>query len=146
MSSSNQRRNQAFIKQYRKELGDMLGDISQIDQKVLTESVSAGFAYLQKNTPVGQYPAGSGKVGGTLKKGWQKIPTQKTGNSTKAGYADNVYYGPYVNYGHRIVVGGKTVGYYEGQHFVERADNVVEKMMVKEFDAEIKRVKAKHGG
>lgn len=64
-----------------------------------------------KRTPVGQYPAGSGKTGGTLRRGWT------TGKSA-ASYADsmavnhsgNVYtieiinpveYASYVEYGHR---------------------------------------------
>lgn len=64
-----------------------------------------------KRTPVGQYPAGSGKTGGTLRRGWT------TGKSA-ANYADsmtvshsgNVYtieiinpveYASYVEYGHR---------------------------------------------
>lgn len=64
-----------------------------------------------KRTPVGQYPVGSGKTGGTLRRGWT------TGKSA-ANYADsmavshsgNVYtieiinpveYASYVEYGHR---------------------------------------------
>lgn len=66
-----------------------------------------------KRTPVGQYPAGSGKTGGTLRRGW----TGSKGGAAK-GYADSldvqhvgdtyvieisnpVPYAPYVEYGHR---------------------------------------------
>ena len=66
-------------------------------------------------TPVGQYPAGSGKTGGTLRRGW----TNHT-NASAQGYADSltvnhfgdtyvieivnpVEYASYVEYGHRTV-------------------------------------------
>ncbi|MCI1982003.1 MAG: HK97 gp10 family phage protein [Oscillospiraceae bacterium] len=144
---SNASVNAAAIDKYRKELRAMLGDISQIDRKVLTKSVNTGLKDVKKNTPVGKYPAGSGKVGGTLRKGWHSPPVQPAGNGVRKMLENNVYYGPYVNDGHRVVNRrGETVGYVEGQHFLERANNVVEKAMIREFDAEIKRVKAKHDG
>lgn len=144
---SNASTNAAAIDQYRKELRAMLGDIKQIDRKVLTKSVNAGLRDVKRNTPVGKYPAGSGKVGGTLRKGWHSTPTLPAGNGVQKGLENNVSYGLYVNDGHRVVNRhGETVGYVEGQHFLERADNVVEKAMIREFDAEIKRVKAKHDG
>jgi hypothetical protein len=143
---SNQSENAAAIDQYRKELRKMLGDISQIDRKVLTVAVNTGLKDVKKNTPVGKYPAGSGKVGGTLRKGWRSPSIQPAGNGLKKSLENNVYYGPYVNDGHRVVNRhGETVGYVEGQHFLERANNVVEKAMVRQFNAEIERVKAKYG-
>lgn len=145
MSSTSE--NAAAIDQYRKELRAMLGDISQIDRKVLTSAVNTGLKDVKKNTPVGKYPAGSGRVGGTARKGWHSPPVQSVGKGVQKTLENNVYYIAYVNDGHRVVNRhGETVGYVEGQHFLERADNVVEKAMVREFDAEIKRVKAKHDG
>lgn len=144
---SNASENATAIDQYRKELRAMLGDIKQIDRKVLTKSVNAGLKDVTKNTPVGKYPAGSGKVGGTLRKGWHATPTSSVGNGVQKGLENNVYYGLYVNDGHRIVSKtGKTVGYVEGQHFLERANNVIERAMIQAFNEEIERVKAKHDG
>lgn len=144
---SNVSANAAVIDRYRKELRAMLGDISQIDRKVLTSAVNEGLKDVKKNTPVGQYPKGSGKVGGTLRKGWHTTPTRPAGKGIQKGLENNVYYVPYVNDGHRIVTRkGVTVGYVEGKHFLERANNVVEKTMIREFNAEIERVKAKHDG
>ena len=144
---SNASTNSAAIDKYRKELKAMLGDISQIDRKVLTVAVNTGLKDVKKNTPVGKYPAGSGKVGGTLRKGWHSPRIQSAGNGVRKALENNVYYGPYVNDGHRIVNRrGETVGYWEGYHMLEKANNIVERAMIKEFDAEIKRVKAKHDG
>jgi hypothetical protein len=144
---SNVSANAAAIDQYRKELREMLGDISQIDKTVLTRAVNAGLRDVKKHTPTGQYPAGSGKVGGTARKGWHSPIAQKTAGGIEKALENNVYYIAYVNDGHRIVNRqGETVGYVEGQHFLEHANNIVEKAMIQEFDAEIKRVKAKYGG
>jgi hypothetical protein len=140
----------------------MLGDISQIDKTVLTRAVNAGLKDVKKNTTTGQYPSHvefttkdgkrvsfdvTPKVGGTLKKGWHSTATVKSGGGIKKSLENNVEYASYVNDGHRQVnIHGETVGYTEGKHFLERANNVVEKAMIQEFDAEIKRVKEKHGG
>lgn len=141
---SNASVNAAAIDKYRKELRTMLGDISQIDRKVLTVSVNTGLRDVKRNTPTNKDPH---VIGGTLRKGWHSPPVQPAGNGVRKMLENNVYYGPYVNDGHRVVNRrGETVGYVEGQHFLEHANNVVEKAMIREFDAEIKRVKAKNDG
>lgn len=70
-----------------------------------------------KRTPVGQYPAGSGKVGGTLRRGWTGN-SSRGGSSSAAAYANSltvnhvgdmyqieivnpVEYASYVEFGHR---------------------------------------------
>lgn len=144
---SNASENAAAINKYRNELRAMLGDISQIDRKVITASVNTGLRDVTKNTPVGIYPAGSGKVGGTLRKGWHSPPVEKVGNGVQKMLENNVSYGLYVNDGHRLVNrNGETVGYVEGQHFLERSNNVVERAMIQAFNEEVERVKAKHDG
>jgi len=53
MSSSNFRRNKAFIEKFRKELESMMDDITEIDEKVLTEAVrDVGVKFAKDNTPV----------------------------------------------------------------------------------------------
>lgn len=144
---SNVSANAAAIDKYRDELRTMLGDISQIDRKVLTAAVNTGLKDVKKNTPVGKYPAGSGKVGGTMRKGWKSPPVQPTGNGVQKALENNVSYAIFVNDGHRIVNRhGETIGYWEGYHMLEKANNIVEKAMIQEFDAEIKRVKSEHDG
>lgn len=72
-----------------------------------------------KRTPVGQYPSGSGKVGGTLRRGWTSDGSNGSGGSSGAkAYVDNlivnhvgnmyqieivnpVEYASYVEFGHR---------------------------------------------
>lgn len=77
-------------------------------------------ASLKALTPVGQYPEGSGKQGGTLRRGWLLSPPVLEGLDVIVESTNNVYYGPYVNYGHRTRNGGGK-GWVEGQFFVENA-------------------------
>ena len=66
-----------------------------------------------KRTPVGQYPSGSGKVGGTLRRGWtagknqnaisyaQSLQIQHVGGVYKIEITNPVDYASYVEFGHR---------------------------------------------
>ena len=68
-----------------------------------------------KRTPVGQYPAESGKTGGTLRRGWKvkngkinvdsvrknSIKVEKQGHEYVVTIFNDVFYAPYVEFGHR---------------------------------------------
>lgn len=66
-----------------------------------------------QRTPVGQYPAETGKRGGTLRRGWTanksgsaagyaaSIPITKNGNILNVEIINPVEYAAYVEYGHR---------------------------------------------
>lgn len=96
-------------------------DFEAFCKDVAKELAARLLAKVIKRTPVGQYPASTGKKGGTLRRGW----TAKTEDEAKAGgtsnakaYADSltvtksgdvyqieiinpVNYSSYVEYGHR---------------------------------------------
>lgn len=62
-----------------------------------------------KRTPVGQYPKGSGKVGGTLRRGWGKagnLKVVRSGHSVHVTIINPTEYASYVEYGHRTRGGG----------------------------------------
>ena len=86
-------------------------------------------------TPVGKYAAGSGKVGGTLRRGWminggQTVPLASV-EKTLGGYTltitNSTPYASYVEVGHRQTPGryvpaiGKRLkaSWVEGQHFLK---------------------------
>ena len=143
--SSNYRRNKAFIDKYRKELKAMLGDISEIDSKVLTQAVNVGLADAKRNTPVGQYPPSSGRVGGFMRKSWSTTPTQKTSTGVQKEMVNTAHYAIFVNYGHRVVNRkGETVGWVPGKFILEKAIKKAEKALVRLFEREVERVNRKH--
>lgn len=133
---SNYRTNKAAIDKYRKELKAMLGDISEIDSRILTQAVNEGLADAKRNTPV---------VTGFMRKSWAVSPTKKTGNGAEKELYNTALYAPYVNYGHRIVNRkGKTVGWVPGKFILEKAINKVEKALARLFEREVERVNRKH--
>lgn len=102
-------------------------DRQKMNEQVIKELAARILAKVIKRTPVGQYPPGTGKTGGTLRRGWTsgkqhwsekngKVRTSAIGGDT--GYAQSltvikngdlyeieiinpVEYASYVEYGHR---------------------------------------------
>ena len=134
--SSNYRRNKAFIDKYRKELRAMLGDISEIDSRILIQAVNEGLKDAKSNTPV---------VTGFMKRSWAVTPTQKTASGVEKSLINKADYSSYVNYGHRVVnKKGETVGFVKGRFILEKAVSKVEKELVRLFEREVERVNRKH--
>lgn len=103
------------------------------------------------NTPVGQYPADSGKVGGTLRRGWtagrdidpvmyaMTLPVSRSGTGYTITIINPVHYASYVEYGHRQTPGrfvpaiGKRLkkGWVEGKFMLTNAEITLEKNLPK---------------
>lgn len=130
------RTNKAAIDKYRKELKAMLGDISEIDSRILTQAVNEGLADAKSNTP---------EVTGFMRKSWSITPTQKTSTGVQKEMVNTAHYAIFVNYGHRVVNrSGKTVGWVPGKFILEKAIKKVEKALVRLFEREVERVNRKH--
>lgn len=167
MSSSNYRRNEAAIKQFRKELMEMLGDIKEIDKNVLNQAVNEGVRYAKRKTPVGLHPnpvvftirngPKTGEVvsfkisnpgtGGKLRENWHKLPTKRTPNGIETELVNKMDdYASYWNYGHRIVTkkDGPTKGFVKGTHVLEKTQNYVSRRMIALFKKEVEAVQNRH--
>lgn len=166
MSSSNYRRNKAFINQFRKELKAELGDLSEVDAKVLNRAVNEGIRWLKERTPTGLHPnpvtftvkngPQAGKVvsfktqgtivGGLLKKSWKSAPASKTASGAKKVLVNTAEYASYWNYGHRIVLrkGGPTKGFVKGTYLLEKGVSYIDRRLVALFEAELVRIKKEH--
>lgn len=92
------------------------GDPTQMDQFMTScakELAARLLAKVIKRTPVGQYPKGSGKTGGTLRRGWtsgnssnaksyaNSLQVNKVGNDYVIEIINPVEYASYVEFGHR---------------------------------------------
>ena len=167
MSSSNYRRNKAFIDQYRKELMSMVDDIREIDIRVLNQAVNEGVRYAKRKTPVGLHPnpvvftirngPKAGKVvsfkvsnpvtGGKLRENWHKLPTKRTPSGIETELVNKMDdYASYWNYGHRIVTkkDGPTKGFVKGTHVLEKTQNYVGNRMIALFKKEVEEVQHRH--
>lgn len=94
----------------------LFGDPTQMDLFLTScakELAARLLAKVIKRTPVGQYQEGSGKTGGTLRRGWtagqdsnaqayaNSLKVQKTGTDYVITITNPVEYASYVEYGHR---------------------------------------------
>lgn len=166
MSSSNYRNNKAAIDRFRKELMAELGEIKDIDRKIMTRAVNDGLTRIKKNTPIGKHPnpvtftvkngkeagtvvsfrVGSPGTGGILRESWRKTPTVKAADGTQAELINTVDYASFWNDGHRIVTkkGGPTKGFVKGTHELEKTVSYVDKRMLALFKTEIERIDKKY--
>ena len=100
-------------------------------------------------TPVGKYPKGSGKKGGTLRRGWgakngsagkqyaQSLTVTKSGGNYMVEIVNPVEYASYVEFGHRTVNGGWAEGRYmltiSEEKLKRIAPSVLEKMVYRKL-------------
>jgi len=87
---------EAFAESFAR-LGDQVDDLLE---SVAKELAARMLAKVKKLTPVGQYPKGSGKKGGTLRRRWT-AEVQRDGKTYVVEVVNPVEYASYVEYGHR---------------------------------------------
>ena len=110
------------------------------------------------NTPTGEYPSETGKVGGTLKRGWtgnksvdpvvygMSLPVVNLGNAYQIIIINPVKYASYVEYGHRQTPGrfvpaiGKRLkkGWVDGEFMLTNAEITLEKNLPKIIEKKLK--------
>lgn len=86
---------------YRNQLQSLTNKIDDIFIQALYEIAQRELRLAEKETPTGKYPAGSGKVGGTLKRGWFITDVTKTEDGYLIKLKNDVTYASYVEFGHR---------------------------------------------
>lgn len=133
---NNTRRNRAEINRFRNELKRMLGDISEIDKRILNKVGNKTVRRLKEDTPVDT---------GFMRRSWNANPAVQHRNKTEKVIVNTADYASYVNDGHRIVRNGVTVGFVEGHFMLERALSQAERDLITEFEAEVRRVNREHG-
>jgi hypothetical protein len=76
-------------------------DLQTLAMDLTNEIASRLFRRVVKRTPVGQYSSGSGKTGGTLRRGWTIGEIQHIGSMYQVEIINPIEYAPYVEFGHR---------------------------------------------
>ena len=125
------------LENFRENLEKSLGseEIDAFIESCAKELAARLLAKVIKRTPVGQHPKGTGKVGGTLRRGWTGGKSQNAtayAQSLKVHHFGDVYvievinpveYAPYVEFGHRTR-GGK--GWVEGRFMLTISEQEIE--------------------
>lgn len=86
---------------YKNQLQSLADKIDYVFIRALYEIAGRELRLAKKNTPVGTYPAGSGKVGGTLRRGFFITDVTKTEDGYLIKVKNDVTYASYVEFGHR---------------------------------------------
>lgn len=122
-----------------KEQIEKFGEPKQLDLFLTScakELAARLLAKVIKRTPVGQYPAGTGKTGGTLRRGWtagQKANANAYANSLKVNKVGTNYeieiinpveYASYVEFGHRT---RNHKGWVEGKFMLTISEDEIRK-------------------
>ena len=155
------------LKEYADKLEKLTdADINDLCVKCSKELAARLLALVIPRTIVGDYPAGSGKVGGTLRRGWTSkthaeaasgkgkngkpikeyvasLPVRKVGNYYIIQIINPVEYSPYVEFGHRTRSGGWVDGKYmltiSEERLKQIAPRVLEKMLYQKIREVIER-------
>ena len=97
---------QAFFKEFKKNADSP--EIKKILNEAVTKVGNIAVKEVKERTPVDT---------GELRRGWNK-KSHVSGTSAEVEISNAVEYAPFIENGHRIVRGGRTHGYVEGQHML----------------------------
>ena len=123
-------------------------DFQQFWTLVSKELAARLLRMVVNNTPTGTYPAGSGKVGGTLKRGWtgrkdveptvyaMKLPVERIVNGYIITIINPIRYASYVEYGHRT---RNHKGWVKGRFMLTNAEANLEKQLPKIIEKKIQK-------
>lgn len=132
------------LKRMRDKLKNIADNPEPVMEDMTKEITKALLNVVIKKTPVGQYPPSTGKVGGTLRRGWtgsvgrnaENANIRNSGNVYDVELNNPVEYASYVNNGHRTRNGG----FVQGQFFVEKAVAEVQQKAPRIVYAKMRRI------
>ena len=146
MARSNVRLDYGELEKLKKQL-ERIADTDQFLESCAKELAARLLAKVIKRTPVGQYEKGSGKVGGTLRRGWtageqsnaksytNSLNVSKVGNDFVIEIINPVEYASYVEYGHRT---RNHKGWVEGHFMLTISENEIRNSAPKILEKKLK--------
>ena len=138
------------LQEFRRKMKASLNDdqINDFIESCAKELAARLLAKVIKRTPVGQYPASTGKKGGTLRRGWTGGKTQggkAYADSLRVNHYGNTYvievvnpveYASYVEFGHRT---RNHEGWVEGKFMLTISEQEVQGDAAKILENKLKR-------
>ena len=118
------------LKDYRNSLGKFKRVTDEIFMEATYEVATRVFRAPVKNTPVDT---------GFLRESWNIDDIKKKGSVYEIEISNDVEYASYVEYGHRIVRGGNTLGWKDGVFMLTISEKNLEKVMDKIFQRKFEK-------
>ena len=137
------------LKRLKKKIEQLENKQNEFMEACAKELAARLLAKVIKRTPVGQYPSGSGKAGGTLRRGWTAGKNQNAknyANSLKINHFGDTYvieitnpveYASYVEYGHRTRNGK---GWVEGRFMMTISEQEIKSIAPRILENKIKKL------
>jgi hypothetical protein len=92
------------LKEFEQQLKQLdAGAMQRFTEQMVKELAEIAFTKIIDKTPVGEYPASSGKQGGTLRRNWSVGEVIKKGDLYEVEIINSTDYASYVEFGHRTV-------------------------------------------
>ncbi len=138
MGSFNVKFNAREFEKFAKEFEDAVRaeQIINKTQYAMVQTAGNAVRIIKKLTPDGKTHA--------LRKGWSAGRLRRIGKTTNVDIWNSVKYAPHVEFGHRIVVHKKTVGYKPGKFMMNRGIKYVEKTFEREvgeaYNSELRKI------
>ena len=135
------------LQEFQKEL-NKLQDPDKFVESCAKELAARLLAKVIKRTPVGEYPNGSGKSGGTLRRGWtgqkrasaenyaESLTVHHFGDTYVIEIVNPVEYASYVEYGHRTA---NHKGWVKGHFMMTISEQELASIAPKVLEAKIKK-------
>lgn len=133
------------LKEFQKNL-EKIQDPDAFVEACAKELAARLLAKVVKRTPVGQYPSGSGKSGGTLRRGWtggkrasasgyvDSLTVHHFGNTYVIEIVNPVEYASYVEFGHRT---RNHKGWVEGRFMMTISEQELQTIAPKVLEAKV---------
>ncbi|MDY3902448.1 HK97 gp10 family phage protein [Peptoniphilus sp.] len=118
------------LKDYRNSLGKFKRVTDEIFMEATYEVATRVFQATVKNTPVDT---------GFLRESWNIDDVKKKGSVYEIEISNDVEYASYVEYGHRIVRGGNTLGWKDGVFMLTISEKYLEKVMDRIFQRKFEK-------
>lgn len=118
------------LKDYRNSLGKFKRVADEIFMEATYEVAGRVFRATVKNTPVDT---------GFLRESWNIDDVKKKGSFYEIEISNYVEYASYVEYGHRIVRGGNTLGWKDGVFMLTISEKNLEKVMDRIFQRKFEK-------
>ena len=118
------------LKDYRNSLGKFKRVTDEIFMEAVYEVAGRVFRATVKNTPVDT---------GFLRESWNIDDIKKKGSVYEIEISNDAEYASYVEYGHRIVRGGNTLGWKDGVFMLTISEKNLEKVMDRIFQRKFEK-------
>ena len=125
------------LEQLKKQIENLADKKDEFIESCAKELAARLLAAASNETPTGQYPAGSGKVGGTLKRGWTIGEIEHVGDVYRIEIVNPVEYAQYVEYGHRT---RNHKGWIEGKFMMTKAEQEIQTIAPRLLESKIKKL------